>query len=561
MKKYNIFISFIIILAIIFSFFGCSKIQVNNEVTTQPTSQAATQSDIKSNDDMFTDRDYDSSYDENNAVKISLSDKGTSCDSEDVKINGSTITIKDDGTYIISGKLSDGQITVDADKTDKVQLVLDNVSINCDTSAAIYVKQADKVFITLADKTENTLSNKKDFVQIDDNNIDSVIFSKKDLTINGTGELDITASYGHGIVSKKDLKFTSGTYNIDANKHALQAKNSIRIADGSLNLTANEDGLHSENNDEDNVDKGFVYIIGGTLNISVEDDAIHAGKDLTVKGGTINIAKCYEGLEGETINISGGDISLKASDDGINASSGDSSSTDMKNEFAADENCNITISGGIIRIDADGDGIDSNGNLTITGGEVYVDGPTNSANGALDYNGTAKISGGIVVAVGTVGMAQNFSDGTQCAMLVNISGSANDEIVLKDSRGKKILSYKPGKNYSCAVISCPEITKGETYTVTSNNQSIEVEMTDTIYGSSGGMGMGMGGGRPNGNRQSMDNGQPMGDEPPTGDGQPMGNDSPTDDGQPMGDERPKDDMQPPDDNFVGTGRIPFDKSR
>ncbi|MCH5320242.1 MAG: carbohydrate-binding domain-containing protein [Eubacterium sp.] len=505
MIRYKKFISSIIVIAIMLSFFGCSKAQESSKTTNQTT----TQSDVRDDSDMFTNRDYDSSYDESSAVKISLSDKGTTCDSENVEINGSTVTIKNEGTYIISGKLTDGQIIVDIDKSDKAQLVLDNVNINCDTSAAIYVKQADKVFITLADKSKNTLSNKKDFVAIDDNNIDSVIFSKKNLTLNGGGELDITASYGHGIVSKKDLKFTSGTYNIDANEHALQAKNSIRIANGTFNLTANEDGLHSENDDEDN-DKGYIYIIGGLLNISVEDDAIHAGKNLTIKGGTIDIAKCYEGLEGETINISGGDISLKASDDGINASSS-SSSTDMRNEFAANENCNITISGGIIRVDADGDGIDSNGNLTVTGGEIYIDGPTNDGNGALDYDGTATISGGIVVAVGAVGMAQNFSDGTQCAMLVNASGQANDEIVLKDSSGKEILTYKPGKNYSCALISCPEITQGKTYTVMSGNQDIKVTMTETIYGSNGGMGMG-------GSRPPMDNRQPMGGRAPMGEG-------------------------------------------
>lgn len=533
MKRHKKIISALIVIAIMLSFFGCSKPQESSEAT----NQTATQSDVKTNDDMFTDRDYDSSYDENNAVKISLSDKGTACASDDVEIDGNTVTIKDKGTYIISGKLSDGQIIVDIDNSDKAQLVLDNVNINCDTSAAIYIKKADKVFITLADGSKNTLSNKKDFVAIDDNNIDSVIFSKKDLTLNGTGELDITANFGHGIVSKKDMKFTSGTYSIEAKEHALQAKNSVRIANGTLNLTAGEDGLHSENNDEDNEDKGFVYIIGGTLNISVEDDAIHAGKDLTVKGGTINIAKSYEGLEGETINISGGDISLKASDDGINASSGSSSSTGMgmKNEFAADENCSITISGGIIRVDADGDGVDSNGNLTVTGGELYVDGPTDSANGALDYNGTATISGGIVVAVGAVGMAQNFSDGTQGSMLVNVSGQANDKIVLKDSSSKEILTYKPSKSYSCAVISCPEIAQGKTYTVTSNKQSIEVEMTDTIYGGSGPMGMGggfgMDGKKFKDDRQPMDGKQPTGNEPPTDDGQQMGSRPPMGEGR------------------------------
>lgn len=487
--------------AIILSFCGCSKTEQNSETTTVTTAESTTQSTEKTDDEMFTDRDYRNSYDESTAVKITLSGDKIECSSDSVEISESNAVIKQEGTYILSGKLSDGQITVEAEDTAKLQLVLDNANINCDTSAAIYVKNADKVFITLADGTENALSNKKDFVSTDDNNIDGVIFSKSNLTVNGTGELTVNAVYGNGIVSKGDLKITSGSCTVDAANHTLQGKDSIRIAGGTLNLTAAEDCLHSKNSDDDSNDKGFVYILGGTLNISAGDDGIHADKGLTVKGGTININKSNEGLEGETINISGGDITVKSSDDGINASGG-SSDTDtagMEDPFSADENCSIIISGGVLKVDADGDGIDSNGSLKVTGGETYVEGPTNGGNGALDYNGTAVIDGGIFVAIGSVGMAQNFSDSSsQGAMLVNISGSAGDKIVLTGSDGTEILSYAANKTYSCAVISCPEITAGETYTVTSGNQSTEVEMSSTIYGNDA-MGMGQGNPMDNGN--------------------------------------------------------------
>lgn len=501
---------------IVISLLGCTN-QKQSEPATAATSQNTVQNDTLPIDEMFTDRDYRTTYDKSSAIKISLSDNKISCESENVEINQNTAVIKAEGTYILSGSLSNGQITVNADELSKIQLVLDNVDINCDTSAAIYVKQADKVFITLSDNSKNTLSAKEDFVAIDDNNIDAVIFSKDNITLNGAGELEIRSPYGHGIVSKGDLKITSGTYSIDAKKHALQGKDSIRIADGTLNLTAEKDAISSENNDEDNTDnKGFVYIIGGHINISTDKNGIHTGKALTVKGGIIHIAESSEGLEGETINISGGEITIKASDDGMNAaSSDDTDSTDMNDPFSSNDSCNITISGGKIKIDADGDGIDSNGNITITGGEIYVEGPESDGDGALDYNGTAIINGGTFIAIGSSGMAQNFSEESeQCAMLVNISGSDGDTITLSDSNGNAILSYTAGKKYSCAVISCPDIKVGETYNVKSDSQDIEVKMDSVIYGENA---MPMGDGpmnNPNMNRGPMDGKGPDGNDKP-----------------------------------------------
>lgn len=506
MRNKKTVIPIIITLAIFTSLLGCTNVKSDAETSTAteaPTTQAAT----KSNSDMFTDRDYEGSYDENSAVKITLSDNKSSCESQNVTISDNTITIITEGTYILSGNLTNGQIIVDTDKTSKVQIVLNEVNINCNTSAAIYVKQANKVFITLASGTKNNLSNKNDFVAIDDNNIDSVIFSKDTLTLNGSGELAVNAAYGHGIAVKNSLKITSGTYTVEAAEHALQSQDSIRIAGGTINLIAVEDGIHSKNSDENNAEKGFVYIIGGTLNISADDDGIHADKNLTITDGMINIAKSNEGLEGESINISGGNITIKSSDDGINAaSSSNENNAKTDNPSSLDDNCSINISGGTIKVNADGDGIDSNVNINISGGTIYVEGPTNDGNAALDYDGTATISGGIFIAIGSSGMAQNFSDSsTQGAMLVNISGSTGSNIILKDSSKNEILTYTANKNYSCAVISCPEITKGETYTVTSDNRDIEVTMSDTIYSSV----------------ENMMGGAPMGGGPHGG---PMGND-------------------------------------
>ena len=143
------------------------------------------------------------------AVKITLNKTTATVSGSGVKADGSTITITEEGVYIVSGTLEDGQIIVDASDSDKVQIVLDGVHINCETNAAIYVREADKVFITLAENSSNTLGGGNEYSQIDDNTVDGVIFSKSDLVCNGTGSLTIEADYKHGIVSKDCLLYTS----------------------------------------------------------------------------------------------------------------------------------------------------------------------------------------------------------------------------------------------------------------------------------------------------------------------------------------------------------------
>lgn len=569
---------------------GCSldSFSKTTTETSSESSSSATGITYLDADDMFTDRDKEVGYDEDTATAITLSDDASSCDSSSVTISNNTITITDEGTYLLTGSLSDGQVIVDADDK-KVQLVLDSVNINCDTSAALYVKAADKVFVTLASDSENSLSNTSDFVAIDDNNIDAVIFSKDDLTLNGSGTLTVTAKYGHGIVSKDDLVITSGTYQITAAKHALSGKDSVRIADGVLTLDAGTDGIHSENTGNDA--KGFIYIAngdisitadsdgfdaeetlqvdGGNIEVAAGDDGLHADGDLIITDGTINVTKSYEGLEGMTVTVEDGNISVVSSDDGINAagdgtseessqsgtppekpdgsdstedrpeppsgfdkndnssansnsdSNSDSKPADLPDgnggpgggnggpggddgapgsgnggpgggngapgggnggpgggmEEATDYNL-IQISGGKIYINANGDGIDSNGNLTVTGGEIYVDGPTSGGDGALDCSGTALISGGTVIAVGSSGMAENFdSSSAQGSMITTVSDSMiTGDITLTDSEGNTIVSYSPSKEYSSVAISCADLKEGETYTLVAGDTSTSVSL-------------------------------------------------------------------------------------
>ena len=234
------------------------------------------------------------------------------------------------------------------------------------------------------------------------------------------------------------------------------------------------------------------------LTLKSGDDGIHADASLTISGGSVTVSDSSEGLEAADIVIEGGEISVRASDDGLNAAGGSDGSNGGGwfggDPFAA-QDASITISGGSLTVNADGDGIDSNGDLTVSGGTICVSGPTNSGNGALDYNGSGVITGGTLIAAGASGMAETFSSGsTQCSMLVSFSGtiSAGSEICVYDSQGKLIASYTPEKSYQCAVISCPELTVGESYTVTAGGTQQSVTLSSTITG--GGMGMGGPGG-------------------------------------------------------------------
>jgi hypothetical protein len=488
----------------------------------------------------FTDRDKSSEYDESSAVKITLNGSSAAVSGSGVNISGSTVTITSAGTYIISGSLSDGQIVIAASDSDKVQLVLNNAEINCNTSAAIYVKSADKVFVTLPAGTTNSLGGGTEYVQTDDNTVDGVIFSKSDLTLNGTGTLKIDADYRHGIVTKDTLCITGGTYVIDAVKTCLAGKDGIKILDGSFTLTAGSKGLNSGNDDD--AKEGSIYIAGGTFTIKSEDDSIHADGSCIIAGGTytiaagddgihasydtiitdgsITITDSYEGIEGRRITVSGGTINLTASDDGINAATGGNSDEqrmpggqkpsgmDMDNKgqapasrSASDDDVYVKITGGTITVNAGGDGIDSNGNLYITGGTVYVAGPTSNGDGALDYEEEASITGGTLIAAGSSGMAQGMgSNSTQCSMLVNLSETiaAGSVISLKDSSGNVLISWTSPKQFSSVVISTAELAQGSTYALVTGDTQTEVTLSSvaTTSGSAGfGGGFGGAGGR------------------------------------------------------------------
>ena len=321
--------------------------------------------------DIFTTRDLTQNADLTDATYFTVT-------------SGSNINITSAGVYVLSGNASNVTVTINAGDDDKVQIVLDGVSITNSSKPAIYVVNADKVFVTTASGSTNSLSVTGSFTADGTTNTDAVIFSKDDLVLNGLGTLNIRSTE-NGVTSKDDLKITGGTLNITCSADALEANDSIAIADGNISINTDKDGLHAEN-DEDNI-VGYIYICGGSLDINAGSDGIQGTTIVQIDNGNINISGS-EGIEGTYVQINGGTINISASDDGINASN-------KSNAVSV----TIEINGGDITVNmaqGDTDGIDSNGNLFINGSTIRV-----NAQSPFDYDGTANKTGGTIYVNGT----------------------------------------------------------------------------------------------------------------------------------------------------------------
>ncbi len=560
--------------------------------------------DVKEEGEMFSDRDGKTDYDGAACVTVTFDGTGLSGGGEGVEISGTVVTLTKEGTYRFTGNCQEGQIGVDAPEDAKVHLILENLSLTSSSSAALSVTGADKVFVTLVGG--NLLANGGSF-STDGTKVDGAIFSKSDLTVNGSGSLTVTSPAGHGLVCKDDLVLTGGNLTVTAASHGLQAKDSIRIKGATLTLNTGKDGLHAEHTED--AAKGFIYIAsgsvtgksegdgisasgdvqiedgtfdfltgggyengdkassdgyggmpgfpgggdhgggpgggrpggrslstdgenstqtdqgstsmkgfkggnilisggiftvdsaddafhsngsltvtGGKFTVASGDDAFHGEENLTVTGGEMEISTCYEGVEAQHIVISGGNLKLKATDDGLNAAGGtDQSGTGGRDEMfggfgggpggpmMGSGNGSILISGGTLYIQSSGDGIDANGTLEITGGHTTVVGPTQGDTATLDYDKTAVISGGTFLGTGASGMAQSFSDSSQGVLGVQVgTQGAGTQITVTDKEGKVLLSYAPELSYQVFIFSSPDLVSGQSYTLNVGTQSAEI---------------------------------------------------------------------------------------
>lgn len=601
MKKLYIIISVVLTALLLCS---CTKTQESGGVTSVPSGETV-KTDISTDqiDFEFTNNDLSFDFDESTVV---ITDE-----------NEETIKITAEGTYLVTGKHK--QIVVSAPDTAKIQLVLKNAEIANSNGPAIYITEADKVFITALEGTESSVTDGAEYSsEYTDNNVDAAIFSRADLTLNGKGALNVTGNLKCGIASKDDLVICGITLNVTSAGRAIEGKDCVKCSDAAVTMNAGGDGIKATNTEDEN--RGYVYIEsgsfnitavndgieaetvlkiangefiiktgggsenapthsqgfetrsfkqsaptetaeeaesakglkcsllitieggefeidsaddaihsnsdaeinGGIINISSGDDGIHADDALLINGGNIKINKSYEGLEGTAVTVSGGTADVTSSDDGINAAGGNDSSSiggrPGENTFNSSSSARINITGGYILINAAGDGVDSNGSVSMSGGVLLVSGPTDSGNGAFDYGSSAVITGGTAILCGSSGMSQGFSQSSSQASFMytlDSTGKAGESLAVTDSSGRVIASFMPSKQYSNIVVSSAGLTVGGSYTVTlggtvsncdengftndgkitggEKSFSVEISSVSAVYGSSGGMKGGMGG--------------------------------------------------------------------
>ena len=429
-----------------------------------------------------------------------------------------TVTITAGGVYVIKGTLDDGRVVVNA-PGEEGTLALENADLTCSDSSPLYIYKASSVLLWLPEGSASTLTDGGSYVFDDDwssaeeDEPNACLYSKADLIIAGGGALAVNGNYNNGVTSKDNLLVDGVTLTVSAANNGVTGKDSCTVNGAAVTVTSVGKGLKSDGElllesgtfvmdceDDAFHSNGDVTVTGGSYTVATGDDAFHADGALTVSGGTVDITQSCEGLEGATVDITGGVISVVASDDGINAAGGDGENVPGQ----ANSDYWIHVSGGVITVDAGGDGIDSNGDILVSGGELYISGSTGDGDSAIDCDGDASVTGGVVVAAGSSGMAQNFgTSSTQGSILVTFSGGSTEQVTLTDSSGTVLASFAPAKRYSCVVVSAPSVAEGGTYTVTAGTQTQTVTMSSLIYG--GGMGFGnMGGmgGFPGGNMPS-----------------------------------------------------------
>ena len=529
----------------------------------------------------FTENDQKANWNTAGATLITLRGDQAFVSGGGAYAYDGNVMITSAGKYVVSGTLNDGSIVVDTNNSSKVWILFNGAEISCSDAACLDVEQADKVFLTLGEGTENRMTTLGFSQEAEAAGMDGTVFSRDDLSINGMGSLTVSASEAHGIVGNDDLVIAGGKITVDAALDALHANDGLRIMSADMQLNAGDDGisltgteselyLESGNIAITAADSGLsagnlIHIVGGTLKVHSGDDGISASRDILVEGGemdisagddgihadnavairegTVRIPACYEGIEAITIDIIGGDIAIYPEDDGLNANGAtggfggrpggggpggfgglrpfEENNGNMAHErpdferpdgpagmpqgnppFEPDATEALTaetetsatetwihVSGGSITVvndvARDADGLDSNGDIIISGGVIRVSLTNSGSNSALDYGsesgGVMEISGGDVIACGSYAMAEGFGSGsTQCSVLYNIKrgAAAGTELKLEDSDRNVLRSYEVPCSFSSIAISCPEMQIGETYSIVIGDSAEEITLEE-----------------------------------------------------------------------------------
>lgn len=488
------------------------------------------------------------SYDESQASQITLADQTATVTGQGASFSDQTLTITQAGTYVLTGSGKNIKLVVEAADTDQVHLVFQNLTLEGE-GALLRINKAQEVVISLAEGSQNALTESQ---ASDDEEVKATIHSQVPLTLNGTGNLTLTALTKNALEVEDDLKVLGGAYTVKAANHGFKAEGALDIEAATLTIEAGKDGLHAEH--DETTERANISLNPTQLSIAATEDGVDAGNELTIEGGTITVSQSEEGLEARVIRQLGGDVTIKSSDDGVNASAGSSSKTtdtsatskttdasatsntadtsssagqatadsatastsasqatadpaatsqaDQANkdknatppsppagqappqggqppqngqgpggmppggQEESDPSLQIILEGGTLTIDAEGDGIDSNGTVSISGGSLVVNGSVQGGNGPLDAAGDITITGGTVWALGTSDMLQGFAQGsTQASITANIAGTAGQTLIILDANGKEVTRQTASKDFQAVIMSSADLVDGQTYTI------------------------------------------------------------------------------------------------
>lgn len=491
--------------------------------------------DVKSGAKLAEDTHYsakDVTWDSSSEVTIDLSNPTAT---DGVTVSDGVITITNAGNYKLTGTY-EGQIKVEAADSDMVRLILNNATITNSTGAAINVVEADEVVIYTASGTTNTVSDGSSYSDTASGSPDAAIYSKSDLTLAGEGTLKVEGKYEEGIHTSDGLVIASGTLEVNAANTGIKGKDYVDILDGTITVTATKDGIKATNDTDGN--RGWVRLSGGTVNISAGDDGFKAERVLEISGGTLNITQANEGIEAQYINILDGTVNVTSSDDGINASySTTSTSTESTTATSTNQSAQggqtaqgnqsapqapsgtagqapagggqapsgtmgqppagggaggghgtfevvdatINITGGTVTVNTNGDGIDSNGTATLSGGTLIVNGPFTGGNASLDTNGDLLLNGTTVAAGNSGDMfeAPSTNSTSGYVKISNVSNlSAGTTVQVTDSSGNVVANYKVTNSSTALIlVSSSKITKGQSYTVYTTTDSVDASST------------------------------------------------------------------------------------
>ena len=515
------------------------------------------------------------SWDENSATVIVFNGSAASVSGSGAVFADGTLTIREPGTYALSGTLENGQVLIDAGKNDTINLVLNGVSLHNETGPAIYAPKSKEIVLIIEGGTQNTVSDGSGRPASDIPN--SAIYIQDSLSITGNGFLSVTGNNGHGIRAQDTLTIIGGLISVNSAGDAIRGRDAVVISGGRLALEAGGDGIQSNNEDET---KGFITITGGAFNIKAfndgiqaesvltitggvfdivtgggsasapvraesfgrggwgrqspipqtaedsvsmkgikagrlisiaggdiaidarddgvhsndrvvissgklsirtGDDGIHADAAVEISGGDINIPLCYEGIEGLSVTISGGNIAVVSRDDAVNAADGSSPGGRMGWGRSINNSIFVRISGGTVDLFASHDGIDANGNVFIEGGTVKISGPSQMMEGAIDFDGSLFVTGGELITAGSVLSASQNS--TQPVLFVSYARqqSSGSVIAVKNSAGNTVLEYTSKTAYSYSGFTSPYFRTGETYSLFINgSKRADIRLTGII---------------------------------------------------------------------------------